>query len=49
MEECQALIALAFSWPPDVLDDLTLDRLEEWRARAEVKIKLMKNALCRFG
>ena len=37
----QEVIAFAYSWSPDELDDLTFDRLEIWETRAKHKIEFM--------
>lgn len=44
----QGIIADAYCWTPDTLDDLTLDRLEFWVGRATERIKLMTSAQCAF-
>lgn len=42
----QEIIAFAYGWTPDVLDDLTLDRMEIWEARAKGRIEFMARAHC---
>lgn len=45
----QEVIAFAYGWTPDVLDDLTLDQLEIWQARAKTRIEFMARARCAFA
>lgn len=45
----QEVIAFAYAWTPDVLDDLTSDRLEQWSTRAEERIKFMARNRCAFS
>ncbi|ASE39336.1 MULTISPECIES: GpE family phage tail protein [Brevundimonas] len=42
----QEVIAFAYGWTPDVLDDLTLDQMEVWQARAKERIDFMGRARC---
>lgn len=49
LEEAEEVIAFAYAWPPDVLDELTLDQLEIWLARAKGRIELMARKSCPFG
>lgn len=45
----QEVIAFAYGWTPDVLDDLTLDQLEIWQARAKTRIEFMARSRCAFA
>ena len=45
----QEVIAFAYGWTPDVLDDLTVDRLEAWFPRAKARIEFMARSRCAFG
>lgn len=42
----QEVVAFAYAWPPDVLDDLTSDRLETWADRAKERIAFMARSRC---
>lgn len=42
----QEVIAFAYGWTPDVLDNLTLDQLETWEARASPRIEFMARSRC---
>lgn len=44
----QEVIAFVYAWPPDVLDDLTLDELEHWEACANRRIEFMTATRCAF-
>lgn len=45
----QEVIAFAYGWTPDVLDNLTLDQLEIWNARAKPRIEFMARSRCAFA
>lgn len=45
----QEVIAFAYGWTPDVLDDLTMDQLETWEARGRQRIEFMARSRCAFG
>jgi hypothetical protein len=49
MEAMQEVIAFAYGWTPDVLDDLTLDQLELWQARGKERIAFMARSRCSLG
>ena len=45
----QEVIAFAYGWTPPELDDLTLDELEVWEARAKHRIEFMAKSRCGFA
>lgn len=45
----QEVIAFAYGWTPDALDNLTMDRLEVWHARAKFRIEFMARNRCAFA
>jgi len=49
LEAMQEVIAFAYGWTPDVLDNLTLDQLETWQPRAKERIDFMSRSRCAFG
>lgn len=46
LEAMQEVIAFAYGWTPPVLDDLDLDQLETWEARARHRIETMTANRC---
>lgn len=49
LDQAQEAIAFAYHWPPDVLDDLTLDQLELWAGYAKTRIEILAKSRCAFG